>query len=383
LAQKRDYYDVLGISRDASQDEVKRAYRRLAKKYHPDRNKDDPKTAEEKFKEISEAYEVLADKDKRSRYDRYGFAGVSEEFGSGGFDWSDFSHFGDINDIFGGGFNDFFGGGSLFDFFFDRRRGGPSRGQDIKYGLEITFEEAAFGTEREIEIYRDERCDACNGTGAKGGTELSTCPDCGGRGQVRDVQSRGFSQFVRIHPCIRCGGTGKIIKERCPRCGGEGTVRVSRKISVNIPAGVDDGSRLRLAGEGQSGAEGGPPGDLYVVISVEPHKIFRRDGAEILIEVPVSYPVLVLGGEIGVPTLEGSVKLKIPAGTESGTVFRLRGKGLPDLRRGGRGDQHVKVDVEVPRKVSGREKELLEELEVLDGEREESSSILDRLRGKG
>jgi len=374
LAQKRDYYEVLGVPRDATTEQIKSAYRRLAKKYHPDMNKDNPEEAEEKFKELSEAYEVLVDENKRANYDRYGFAGVQNNFSPGGFDWKDFTHFGDLNDIFGGGFSDFFGGGSIFDFFFDRgRRRGPSRGSDLRYDLTVSFEEAAFGTEKEIEIYREENCQSCNGTGALGGTALRTCPECGGRGQIRDVRTQGFSQFVSIHPCRRCGGTGRIIEKKCPDCGGTGVIRRSRKISVKIPAGVDDGSRLRLSGEGERGEMGGPPGDLYVVIHVKPHKIFERDGAEIYIEVPVSYPTLVLGGEIEVPTLKGKAKLKIPPGTESGTIFRLRGNGLPDLQRGGRGDQHVRVKVAVPRKVSGKEKELLEQLRSLSREGRASS----------
>ncbi len=385
MAKKRDYYDVLGVSRDASTEEIKRAYRRLAKKYHPDRNKDNVEEAEEKFKEVSEAYEVLADDQKRSRYDRYGFSGISDEFSEGGFDWSDFSHFGDINDIFGGGFTNFFGGDSIFDMFFSGGgRGGRGRGSDIRYDMEISFEEAAFGTEKDIQIRREDSCPSCGGTGARDGTALRTCPQCGGRGQVRDVQSRGYSQFVRIHPCSKCGGKGQIIEERCPECGGSGKVRRMRKISVNVPAGVDDGSRLRLNGEGQSGEGGGPPGDLYVVIHVRPHEIFERDGAEILVEVPVDYPTLVLGGGIQVPTLEGKAKVKIPKGTKSGTVLRLRGKGVPDLKRGGKGDQHVRVVVDIPEDLSGRQKELIEELGSMEGDGEEKKDrgLFDRLRSK-
>ncbi len=368
MAQKRDYYEVLGLSREASTDEIKKAYRRLAKKYHPDLNKDNPKEAEEKFKELSEAYEVLVDQDKRSKYDTYGFAGVQDNFSPGGFDWRDFTHFGDLNDIFGGGvFGDFFGGGSLFDFFFDRRgREGPSRGSDLRYDLEIDFQEAAFGSKKEIEVNREEKCPSCGGTGAEGSTAMRTCTQCGGRGQVRDVQTRGFSQFVRIAPCPRCGGRGRIVEKQCRTCRGTGAVRRDRRISVNIPAGVDNGSRLRLSGEGEQGEMGGPPGDLYVVIHVRPHDVFERDGAEIYLQVPVTYATLVLGGEVEVPTLKGKANIRIPPGTESGTVFRLRGKGLPDLQRGGMGDQNVRVRVEIPRKISGRKKELIEELKALE-----------------
>lgn len=369
MARKRDYYEVLGIPKDASTAKIKSAYRKLAKKHHPDLNKDNPKEAEEKFKEVSEAYEVLADENKRNNYDRFGFSGVQGNFSPGGFDWRDFTHFGDLNDIFSMGSSDFFGGGSLFDFFFGRQRQGPSRGSDLRYDLEITFEEAAFGAEKEIEIYREENCGSCKGTGAKGGTAMKTCPECGGRGQIRDVRSQGFSQFVRIHPCTKCRGSGRIIERECPDCRGSGVVRRTRKISVKIPAGVDNGSRLRLNREGERGEMGGPTGDLYVVLQVKPHKVFQRDGPEIYLEAPISYPILVFGGEIQVPTLKGRARVKIPPGTKSGTIFRLRGNGLPDLQHGGRGDQHVRVEVVIPKKVSRREKELLEELKSLQDEK--------------
>jgi len=372
LAQKRDYYEVLGVSRNATLDEIKAAYRRLAKKYHPDLNKDDPKGAEEKFKELSEAYEVLADPEKRAAYDQFGFAGVQGNFSPGGFTWRDFTHFGDIDDIFGGGiFEEFFGrgGGSLFDFFFDRREPrGRERGADLRYDLEVSFEEAAFGAKKEIEFDHEEDCPACGGTGAEGGTALRTCPDCGGRGQIRDVQTRGFSQFVRIQPCVRCRGSGRTVERPCQQCRGKGIVRRSRRISVNVPAGIDDGSRLRISGQGEKGRMGGSPGDLYVVVHVRPHPVFQRDGPEIYMKVPVSYALLVLGGELEVPTLKGTAVIKIPPGTESGTIFRLKGKGLPDLERGGVGDQHVKVEVSIPKNVSGRERELIEELKSLQAE---------------
>lgn len=371
MAQKRDYYEVLGVPKHATTEDIKTAYRRLAKKYHPDMNKDDPKGAEEKFKELSEAYEVLADQDKRATYDQFGFAGVQGNFSPGGFTWRDFTHFGDIDDLFGGGiFQDFFGrgGGSLFDFFFDRRQPrGPGRGADLRYDLEVSFEEAAFGAKKEVEFDHEEDCPGCGGTGAEAGTALRTCPECGGRGQKRDVQTRGFSQFVRIEPCRRCGGSGKIVERQCQQCRGAGVVRRPRKISVNVPGGIDEGSRLRVAGQGERGRMGGPPGDLYVVVHVRPHRIFQRDGPEIYMEAPVSYALLVLGGELEVPTLKGTAAIKIPAGTENGTIFRLRGKGLPDLDRGGVGDQHVKVNVDIPKRVSGRERELIEELRSVQG----------------
>jgi len=384
LAEKRDYYEVLGVPRDATTEEIKRAYRRLAKKYHPDLNKDNPKEAEEKFKEISEAYEVLVDEEKRAKYDRYGFAGVQENFSPGGFDWRDFTHFDDLTDIFGRNiFEDFFGG-SIFDVFFDRRGRSrrPTRGSDLRYDLEISFEEAARGTRKEIEVVREETCPSCGGTGAEGGTALTTCPRCGGQGQIRDVQTHGFSQFVRIQVCPRCGGSGQVVERPCPTCGGSGLVKRSRRISVNIPAGVDTGSQLRLTAEGEKGRNGGPPGDLYVVIHVRPHEIFEREGADICLEVPVSYATLVLGGEVEVPTLDGKAKLRIPPGTDSGTVFRLRGKGLPNLRQGGRGDENVRVVVMVPKDLSQRERELLEELRSLRPDGSEESRHFLRMFGR-
>ena len=325
---KRDYYEVLGVSREATEDEIKKAYRKLARKYHPDVNKED-KDAAEKFKEINEAYEVLKDPEKRARYDQFGHAGV----GQGGFDAGDFGGFGGF-----GGFGDF--GSDIFDDIFDifggsfgrSRRRGPTRGADIRYDLEITLEEAAFGAEKEVEIFRMESCKNCNGTGAKPGTMPKTCPSCGGSGQVRRVQNLGPMQFTNVTTCTNCGGRGTIIEEPCPKCHGRGQSKVGRKIKIKVPAGVDTGSQLRMSGEGEPGELGGPPGDLYVVIRVKPHKLFVRQGDDLIYQAPISFVQATLGDEIDVPTLEEKVKLKIPEGTQPGTRFRLRSKGIPHLR---------------------------------------------------
>ncbi len=382
MAAKKDYYDILGVDRGASQDEIKRAYRRLAKKYHPDLNKDNTKDAEEKFKEVSEAYEVLSDQQKRANYDRFGHDGV--DFGPGGFDWSHFTRFSDIEDIFGDLFRDFFGGGrgfgrggvgagvgsSIFDEFFGRGytraaegRYRPERGSDVRYGLEIDLEEAAKGMEKEISIVKEEQCPSCKGTGASSGG-LGTCSTCGGTGQTRKVQRQGFAQFVSISTCPRCGGRGKVIEKPCENCNGSGKNRVNKRISVRIPPGVDTGSRLRIAGEGGAGERGGPPGDLYVVIHVREHEFFKREGDDLFCDIPVRFAQAALGDEIEVRTIDGSVaRIKIPAGTQSGTVFRLKNKGMPDLKGYGRGNMLVKVDVVTPAKLSKRQKELLREFD--------------------
>jgi molecular chaperone DnaJ len=355
---KRDYYEILGVSRSANQDEIKRAYRKIAKKYHPDANPGN-KEAEEKFKEAAEAYEVLSDPEKRSRYDRFGHEGVKQDFGAGGFSWSDFTHFSDLEDILG----DFFGG-SLFETFFGgRERRGPRRGQDTRYDLEITLEEAYTGCEKRIEVQKRTRCKVCNGSGSAPGHGRSTCSSCGGTGQIR--VSQGFFSIART--CSRCGGTGEVITHPCKACNGAGITRQTRRITVTIPPGVDTGSRLKISGEGEELPQGGLPGDLYVVIYVKEHEVFVRDGDNVLCEVEISYPLACLGGEVDVPTLQGRVKMNIPPGTQSHKVFRLRGKGLPNLRGYGRGDQLVRVVVRVPRHLSQRERELLRELASLQG----------------
>jgi len=361
---KRDYYEVLGVSREATEDEIKKAYRKLARKYHPDVNKED-KDAAEKFKEINEAYEVLKDPEKRARYDQFGHAGV----GQGGFDAGDFGGFGGF-----GGFGDF--GSDIFDDIFDifggsfgrSRRRGPTRGADIRYDLEITLEEAAFGAEKEVEIFRMESCKNCNGTGAKPGTMPKTCPSCGGSGQVRRVQNLGPMQFTNVTTCTNCGGRGTIIEEPCPKCHGRGQSKVGRKIKIKVPAGVDTGSQLRMSGEGEPGELGGPPGDLYVVIRVKPHKLFVRQGDDLISQALISFVQATLGDEIDVPTLEEKVKLKIPEGTQPGTRFRLRSKGIPHLRGYGRGDLIVQVEVVIPKKLNDKQKELLVKFAKISGE---------------
>lgn len=346
---KRDYYEVLGVSRDSSQDEIKKAYKKLAKKYHPDLNPDS-KTAEEKFKEVSEANEVLSNAEKRARYDQFGHAGANDAGGFGGFgDGGDFGGFNDIFDMFFGG-----GGGG-------GNRRGPQRGADLRLDLSISFEEAAFGVEKDVEIPRMENCEICGGSGAEPGTKPQTCSVCGGSGKVRANQSTPFGQFQTVKTCHRCHGEGTIIENKCKHCGGSGKVRKTRKIHVKIPAGVDSDSRLRVANEGEAGNLGGPPGDLYVYLTVRPHKIFKRNHDDVICEFPISFVQAALGDEVEVPTLDGKVKIKIPEGTQTGTSFRLRGRGMTKLRGYGRGDQHVKVKVVTPTNLTEQHKKLLKE----------------------
>ena len=348
---KRDYYEILGVSRKATDGELKSAYRKLAMQYHPDRNPGD-KVAEERFKEAAEAYGILADSEKRGLYDRFGHAGVSGAAGSPGFDPSVFSEFGDFADILGGmfGFGDIFGGG--------RRRGGPQRGADLRYDLEVPFEEAAKGVETTIQIPRNETCDTCKGSGAAPGSEPTTCPQCRGQGQVRFQQ--GF--FTVARTCPQCRGMGKVVTKPCQTCRGAGRVARDRKITVRIPAGIDHGQQLRLQGEGEGGAAGGPPGHLYVVVHVQPHEFFRREGLNLHCEVPVNFTTLALGGEILVPTLNGSETLKIHEGTQTGTTLRVRGKGVPDVGGRGHGDLLVTVQGQTPKKLSKEQRQLLEQL---------------------
>jgi molecular chaperone DnaJ len=349
---KRDYYEVLGISRTAADGEIKSAYRKLAMQYHPDRNPGD-KTAEDRFKEAAEAYAVLADGSKRAMYDRFGHAGVASAAGAGaGFDPNVFTGFedllGGLGDIFG--FGDIFGGG--------RRRGGPQRGADLRYDLEITFEEAAKGAETTIQIPRQESCETCNGSGAAPGTSPTTCPQCRGQGQVRFQQ--GF--FTVARTCPQCRGAGKIVAKPCQTCRGAGRVTKDRKLTVKVPPGIATGQQLRLQGEGESGLLGGPPGSLYVVIQVQEHEFFRRDGNNLFCEVPVNFPTVALGGEIVVPTLDGTESVKVPEGTQTGTTLRLRGKGMPDVNGRGRGDLFATVQVQTPKKLTRDQRKLLEEL---------------------
>ncbi len=356
---KRDYYEVLGVDRNASETDIKKAFRKLARKYHPDVNPGD-KDAETKFKEINEAYEVLSDPQKRAQYDQFGHAAFGQGGGDpgfggfGGFGGADFGGFGDI-------FEMFFGGGG-------QRRRGPVKGADLRYNLEISFEEAAFGVEKTIKVPRTEMCGKCKGSGASPGTSPKTCPKCNGAGQLQYTQSTPFGRFVQSRVCDMCHGDGKVIENPCPVCGGSGMVRKPRDINVKIPAGVDTGSRLRIAGEGEPGERGGPHGDLYVYIKVKPHKIFQREGNDIISEIKISFPQAALGDEVEVATLDGKVQLKIPEGTQSGTFFRLKGKGIPDVHGYGRGDQHVKVTVVVPTKLTDQQKKLLRDFAAAFGE---------------
>lgn len=354
----RDFYEILGLEKDATDDEVKRAYRKLAKKYHPDLNPDD-KEAEQKFKEATSAYEILSNPEKRSRYDRYGHAGVDPQAGTG-----DFGGFGDIfDDIF-----DIFGGGGGFSQG-GRRNSGPVRGADLRYDLNLEFKEAVFGVEKEIQIRRMETCNTCDGSGAKSGTEKTTCSKCNGTGEVRYVQQTPFGQFVRVGTCDECGGSGEIIKEKCPKCHGEGRVNKSKKLKINVPAGVDIGSRILVRGEGEDGEKGGPAGDLYVFINVRKDPVYTRRGNNLYIDIPISITEATLGAEIEVPTLKGIEKRSIPSGTQSGTRFKIKNKGVPNLRGVGRGDLIFTVNINIPSEVTDRQKELLLEFAKESGEK--------------
>ena len=349
---KRDYYEILGVTRTSSDTDIKSAYRRLAMKHHPDRNPGD-QLAEEKFKEAAEAYAILADPQKRGLYDRFGHAGVSSAAGAApGFDPTVFSGFEDIlgglGDIFG--FGDLFGGG--------RRRGGPQRGADLRYDLEITFEESAHGAETSIQIPRQENCETCHGSGAAPGSSASACPQCHGQGQVRFQQ--GF--FTVARTCPQCRGAGKIITKPCQTCRGAGRVSRERKITVKIPAGIATGQQLRLQGEGEGGSAGGPAGHLYVVVHVHEHEFFRRDGLNLYCEISVNFTTVALGGEVQVPTLDGQETVKVPEGTQTGTTLRLKGKGMPDVGGRGRGDLFATVQVKTPRKLTREQRHLIEQL---------------------
>jgi len=365
---KRDYYEILGVPRDASLEDIKKAYRQLALKYHPDKNPDNHKEAEEKFKEIGEAYKILSDPEKRQIYDQYGHAGLEAEgvgagAGFGGFDFDPFKIF---EEFFGKeSFREEGFGGDIFGDFFGRRtrpRGRTTEpGNDLHYELEISFREAAFGTKKTIKVPRYETCSVCGGSGIEPGSHPETCPSCGGSGYIQTRQ--GFFSISRT--CTHCQGRGTVIKNPCRECRGTGRIRKVRKIEVKIPAGVDDGSHLRLAGEGEAGLRGGVPGDLYFIIRIRPHPIFKRDGSDVICEVPISFVTAALGGEVSVPTLDGPVKMKIPPGTQNNKIFRLRGKGIPYLHSFSRGDQLVKVIVETPVNLTGEQRGLLKRFEEL------------------
>ena len=352
--QKRDYYDVLGVQKGATDAEIKKAYRRLAKENHPDLHPGD-KEAESRFKEINEAYEVLSDSDKRSRYDQFCFAGVDPNYAAGGggfgggFDGG--FDFGDLGDIFGSFFGGGFGGG--------RARTGPQRGESLRMGLTITFEEAAFGCEKEVTLDRVEQCETCHGSGAAAGTSPETCPNCHGSGQVQQRRQTPMGVFATTTTCPRCGGKGRIISNPCKDCGGTGQVRRRKTVKVSIPAGIDNGQTISLRGQGNAGRNGGPSGDLLLVISVLPHQLFRRDGEDVYCDAPITFTQAVLGGEMEIPTIDGKVKYTIPEGTQTGTTFRLRGKGIPNVNGRGRGDQFVTVHIETPRNLNREQKEAL------------------------
>lgn len=353
MASKRDFYDILGVNRDASDEDIKKAYRKLAMKYHPDRNPDS-KDAEEKFKEAKEAYEILSEPEKRRAYDAYGHAGVNPQMGRGPGGFGGGEGFGGFSETFGDIFSEIFSGGG--------NRSSVYRGADLRYNLEITLEQAARGTETKIRIPAMEECEVCHGSGAKPGTQSKTCTTCHGNGQVRIQQGL----FSLQQTCPTCRGSGKVISDPCKACSGAGRVKKHKTLSVKIPAGVDEGDRIRLSGEGEAGVNGGPPGDLYVVIQLKKHGVFQRDGADLHCEMPISFTVAALGGEIVIPTLEGEAHIKIPPETQSGQVFRLRGKGIKPIRSSVAGDMLCHVAVETPVRLTDRQKELLRELEEIN-----------------
>ena len=354
MAEKRDYYEVLGIQKGASEDEIKKAYKKLARKYHPDMNPGD-KEAEEKFKEVNEANEVLSDPEKKARYDQFGFAGVDPNYGAGagggayggGFD------FGDLGDIFGSFFGGGFGGGQR------RNPNAPQRGESIRASVSVSFTEAAFGCEKSVTIERSEQCPTCKGNGCAPGTTPEICPDCHGTGTVQTRRQTPMGVFASNGPCRKCGGTGRLIHQPCPDCRGTGAVRKRKTIKVNIPAGIDHGQTISLRGQGNAGRNGGPAGDLLITVMVQPHELFRRDGVDVFCEAPITFAQAVLGAELEIPTIDGKVKYSIPEGTQTGTVFRLKGKGIPVLNGRGRGDQYVTVTIETPRNLNKEQKEAL------------------------
>ena len=363
MAEKRDYYEVLGIQKGASEEEIKKAYKKLARKYHPDMNPGD-KEAEEKFKEVNEANEVLSDPEKKARYDQFGFAGVDPNYGAGagggayggGFD------FGDLGDIFGSFFGGGFGGGR------QRNPNAPQRGESIRASVSVSFTEAAFGCEKSVTLERSEQCPTCKGNGCAPGTTPEICPDCHGTGTVQVRRQTPMGVFASNGPCRKCGGTGRLIHQPCPDCRGSGAVRKRKTIKVNIPAGIDHGQTISLRGQGNAGKNGGSAGDLLITVMVQPHELFRRDGVDVFCEAPITFSQAVLGAELEIPTIDGKVKYSIPEGTQTGTVFRLKGKGIPVLNGRGRGDQYVTVTIETPRNLNKEQKEALRKFSETVGE---------------
>ena len=361
--QKRDYYEVLGVSRGASEDEIKKAYKKMARKYHPDLNPGD-KTAEEKFKEVNEAYEVLSDADKKARYDQYGHAGVDPNFGAGGFGggFDGSIDFGDLGDIFGSFFGGGFGGGRRTN------PNAPQRGESIRMSIAISFEEAAFGCEKAVTVERYETCDTCHGNGCAPGTSPEVCPDCHGTGTVQVRRQTPMGVFATSSPCPKCGGKGRIIHQPCKDCRGSGMVRKKKTIQASIPAGIDNGQTISIRGQGNAGKNGGPAGDLLITITVRPHELFRREGTSVLCEAPITFTQAVLGAELEIPTIDGKVKYTLPEGTQSGTTFRLKGKGIPSINGRGRGDQYVTVYIETPKNLNKEQKEALKKFAETMGE---------------
>ncbi len=389
MAGKKDYYEILGVNKNSTDDEIKKAYRKLARQYHPDLNRDDPKAAEAKMKEINEAYDVLKDKEKRAQYDQFGHAAFSGGggYGHGGGTYTNvnmediFNNMGDMGGFgFGDIFDQFFGGGGATR---SRRKSEPQRGADLRYDLAITFEEAAFGKKMTIKVPRMETCEECGGTGAKKGTKPDECPDCHGTGMRQTTTRTPFGVIANSRPCERCHGTGQIIKNPCEHCHGEGKIKKLRDIEVNIPKGVDEGQRLRIQNGGQAGERGGAPGDLFIYIRIKPHRIFTRQDTNVYCEIPISFVQAALGAKVDAPTIDGKIELTIPEGTQSGTVLKITGKGIPYLRGEGRGDEFVRIKVLTPQNLSSRQKKLLREFE--DGGSDsknnpEKKSFFDKLK---
>jgi molecular chaperone DnaJ len=370
---QRDYYEVLGLQKGAGEDDIKKAYRKLAMQYHPDVTKEDRKQAEEKFKEVSEAYEVLVDEKKRKLYDQYGHAGVNSQFQDGSFNWNDFSHYSDIRDIFGNAG----GAGSIFDIFFGGQQ--ASGGRDLRMDIELGLEDAFRGAKRRITVPKYDKCPKCSGTGAKEG-KVVKCPECGGAGQVRRVQARGMSQFVSIGPCPRCRGSGRAPGTVCPDCHGVGRTQRTGHIDLDIPRGVETGSRLRITGAGELGGPGEPPGDLYVVLHVKPSEQFKREGPDLFMDTAVTFAQTALGADLEIPTMDGNARVTLPSGSQPDTVFRLRGSGMPILNSNGRGDMYVRIKIRVPEKLNQEQKDLLKRFAELEAEG--SKPFFDKFRKK-